>query len=125
MAATDALVTVVLLCTLLAVGGMRTCPNGSLWLGEDIHHCYWPSPQPMTWNDAEAYCQSIDSYAHLASVDDDFLEWLLRDAATKAYDESFYWLGGFKNESGDWCWSDDTYQCTMYYTHWAKGTLQP
>lgn len=75
----------------------------------------------MTWNDAEAYCQSLGPYKHLASVDNAFLEWLLRDAAAKAYDEKFYWLGGFENESGHWTWSDCRPECTMYYAHWARG----
>jgi len=64
----------------------------------------------MNWQQAEDWC--LDNYGtHLASIHDDD-EWA-EAAAVCATNQC--WLGGTRQDNGDWAWSDSS---SWDYTHW-------
>ena len=85
------------------------CETG--WSGDtSTTHCYQYVSTSKTWEDARAYCQNLGG--ELASVTsseiNDLLTTLTEDPA---------WLGGYKDDDGNWNWSDGS---TFGYTNWAN-----
>ena len=69
----------------------------------------------MTWEEAQAYCQSVGG--HLVTItsqeEQNFIESLL-SYGTK----NNYWLGGFKGDTGQWQWITGE---TPVYSNWASN----
>ena len=78
--------------------------------------CYKYFPHLLSWDDARAYCQDNVPYnvGDLASIPDagtnDFLQTLIQDA--------YIWVGGLRDESSSWTWSDGT---PWGYSAWFEG----
>ena len=88
------------------------CPEG--WLSNE-GKCYGhPTANKLNWTDAEAFCQSWSSGAHLASIhsaeEDQFVQ------------DNFpgnIWLGGSDTtQEGSWVWSDGT---PWDFSNWSSG----
>ncbi|MBR0248167.1 MAG: putative Ig domain-containing protein, partial [Synergistaceae bacterium] len=75
-------------------------------------HRYRIYPDGMTWSEAKAYCESLGG--HLVTIssqeEEDVVEKLVL-----AGSKNSYWLGGQKDENGNWSWIDGT---AWDYTHW-------
>ena len=67
-------------------------------------HTYQLFDSGMTWDEAKAYCESLDG--HLVTITDSseqsFVESLLSNGSKNSY-----WLGGFKDDNGSWQWTTD------------------
>ncbi|MBQ3399270.1 MAG: putative Ig domain-containing protein [Synergistaceae bacterium] len=92
-----------------------TIVDGSDDDGDEItfdDHRYRIYPDGMTWSEAKAYCESLGG--HLVTIssqeEEDVVEKLVL-----AGSKNSYWLGGQKDENGNWSWIDGT---TWDYTHW-------
>merc|ERR1712179_260915 len=88
------------------------CPDG--WLMYE-GKCYGhPKDKKLSWADAESYCQSWSSGAHLASIHSEELK--------KFVNDNFpwnLWLGGSDiDKEGSWVWSDGT---LWSYSAWHPG----
>ena len=78
--------------------------------------CYQHFPTLLPWNEARLFCQSaapLGKEGELASIQDNFTNTFLTTITTK-----YVWIGGYKDESQGWSWSDGT---RWRYNSWADG----
>ena len=78
-----------------------------LWTGH-------PKDRKLSWTDAESFCQSWSTGAHLASI---------HSAEEQKFVQTTFpqhmWLGGSdKAKEGTWVWSDGT---PWDYSDWSSG----
>ena len=78
-------------------------------------HYYYVCDNSSTWNDAQQYCERMGG--HLVTINSEaeqkFLERLIFNGKKNAY-----WLGGYKQNDGNWCWITNE---SFSYTHWAAS----
>ncbi|MBQ9404233.1 MAG: hypothetical protein IJU15_04545 [Synergistaceae bacterium] len=85
-------------------------------IGYIMGHIYKVIEQPMTWEEAEEYCEELGG--HLATISDMTEQEFLSEMIIASGDKNFYWLGGEKDSQGNWSWIDGT---SFDYTNWAEG----
>lgn len=82
--------------------------------GSQKHKTFTIVHQPMTWTEAEAYCQQHGG--HLACINSQD-EWDQAKAAMAANDHDIYWIGG-RIQNGSFAWVDGS---DFSFSEWAAG----
>ena len=82
--------------------------------GSQKHKTFTIVHQPMTWTEAEAYCEQHGG--HLACINSQD-EWDQAKAAMAANDHDIYWIGG-RIQNGSFAWVDGS---DFSFSEWAAG----
>ncbi|CAI5786636.1 Hypothetical predicted protein [Podarcis lilfordi] len=95
------------------------CPKKWMFFGGS---CYALFENPLSWNDAEADCQTQKQGAHLASIlDDHEMKTIAAYIRFNQEKNSAVWIGLFAHKASEiskWQWVD---MSPLPYTAWAPG----
>ena len=81
-------------------------------------HSYYLFNNGFTWEEAKNYCENLGG--HLAVITNANEQVAVQNLLTQNGTKNSYWLGGYKNDSGDWEWITNE---TFNYDNW--GWNQP
>ena len=85
---------------------------------EKTRKCYKAFHLVKIWTEAENYCKEQGLNGDLASIPNIETQNFMQSFVTSAMIENGLWIGGQKNPSGEWSWSDGN---IWSYENWGSG----
>ena len=79
-------------------------------------HSYYLFNNGLTWEEAKNYCENLGG--HLVVITNANEQATIQNLLTQNGTKNSYWLGGYKNDSGDWEWITNE---TFSYDNWGRG----
>uniref|UniRef100_A0A803SNN5 C-type lectin domain-containing protein n=1 Tax=Anolis carolinensis TaxID=28377 RepID=A0A803SNN5_ANOCA len=95
---------------------VSSCPNG--WMSYQ-RHCYGLFTTKLSWMEAEKDCQSHGSTGHLASINSEMQNNMIKMYIDYNFNGDGLWIGLFDpDQKGAWQWSDHS---AVSYLSWNGG----
>lgn len=94
-----------------------SCPKG--WITDVTLGCLYFGTTPMTWEEAQDYCDSKSSGNMVSSLVEIHTEAMQNFVSAEKDDSRVYWIGGRDLVEGVWRWEHSAELLEQHYTNWV------